>query len=39
MVAMHKLLITAFSLALSTAPVMVQVDPKTHKLCIEAKDY
>ena len=39
MVAMHKLLITAFSLALFPAPVMAQVDPKIHKLCIEAKDY
>jgi len=36
---MHKLLITAFSLALFTAPVMAQADPKIHKLCIEAKDY
>lgn len=39
MVAMHKLLITAFSLALLLAPVMAQVDPKIHKLAIEAKDY
>jgi len=39
MVAMHKLLITAFSLALLPAPVIAQVDQKIHKLCIEAKDY
>jgi len=39
MVAMHKLLITAFFLALLPTPVMAQVDPKIHKLCIEAKDY
>lgn len=37
--AMHKLLITAIFLALFPAPVMAQVDPKIHKLCIEAKDY
>jgi hypothetical protein len=39
MVAMHKLLITAISLALLSAPVMAQVDQKIHKLGIEAKDY
>lgn len=39
MVAMHNLLITAFSLALFPAPVMAQGHPKIHKLCIEAKDY
>ena len=39
MVAMHKLLITAFSLALLPVPAMAQVDQKIHKLCIEAKDY
>ncbi len=39
MVAMHKLLITAFFLALLPAPVTAQVDQKIHKLCIEAKDY
>jgi len=39
MVAMHKLLITAISLVLLPVPVMAQVDPKIHRLCIEAKDY
>jgi hypothetical protein len=34
----HLQLATAFSILLA-APVMAQVDPKIHKLCIEAKDY
>jgi hypothetical protein len=39
MVTMRKLLITAVSSVVLAAPVMAQVDPKIHKLCIEAKDY
>ena len=39
MVTMRQLLITAVSSVVLAAPVMAQVDPKIHKLCIEAKDY
>lgn len=37
---MKKLIaaITTLGLALP-APVLAEVDPKVHKLCIEAKDY
>ena len=34
----HLQVATAYSILLA-APVMAQVDPKIHKLCIEAKDY
>jgi len=35
--AVHRLLIAV--LAMAASPVLAQVDPKTHKLCLEAKDY
>jgi hypothetical protein len=39
MIAMRQLLSIVISSVVLAAPVMAQVDPKTHKLCIEAKDY
>lgn len=36
---MRQLLIITISSVVFTAPVMAQVEPKIHKLCIEAKDY
>jgi len=35
--AVRRLLIAV--LAMAASPVLAQVDPKTHKLCLEAKDY
>ena len=35
---MHRLLI-ALATSLVAGPVMAQVEPKNHKLCLEAKDY
>ena len=36
---MRQLLSSVVSSVILAAPVMAQVDPKIHKLCIEAKDY
>ena len=39
---MNKLLaisIASASIAIRTIPVVAEVDAKTHKLCLEAKDY
>lgn len=38
-VILKPLIITAAAAALLAVPALAQVDPKSHRMCIDAKDY